>query len=157
MRKAPRPERRLLEAAIRCVIECGYANTTGSEIAEPAGLSRGAQLCHFPTKEDLFAKAVEYVCELMFNEMRRKVEQLPVEADRRSIAMDLIWETLNGLLYRGVARTGDCQPHRRLPARFNSLRQYSSRGIRGEDFERSVRAFHFEAFRTRVSFRSCSS
>lgn len=43
------------EAAILCVIERGYANTTASEVAERAGLSRGAQLYHFPTKEDLFA------------------------------------------------------------------------------------------------------
>jgi hypothetical protein len=47
------------------------ANTTGSEIAERAGLSRRAQLYHFPTKEELFAKAVEHL-ELMFNEMRQK-------------------------------------------------------------------------------------
>jgi hypothetical protein len=32
--------------------------------------------------------------------MRQKVEQLPIEADRRSIAVDLIWETVNGPLYQ---------------------------------------------------------
>jgi len=47
--KSAETRRRLLDAAILCVIERGYANTTGSEIAERAGLSRGAQLYHFPT------------------------------------------------------------------------------------------------------------
>jgi len=92
--------RRLLEAAILCVIERGYANTTGSEIAERAGLSRGAQLYHFPTREGLLVKAVEHLSELIVSEMRQKVEQLPVEADRRSLAIDLIWETVNGPLYQ---------------------------------------------------------
>ena len=59
--KSAETRRRLLEAAICCVIEFGYANTAGSEIAERAGLSRGAQLYHFPTKEELFAKAVEHL------------------------------------------------------------------------------------------------
>jgi len=59
-------------------------------------LSRGAQLYHFPTKEELFAKAVEHLWELMFNELRQKVEQLQGEADRRSLTIDLIWETVNG-------------------------------------------------------------
>ena len=98
--KSPATRRRLLEAAIRCVIECGYANTTGSEIAERAGLSRGAQLYHFPSKEELFAKAVEHLWELIFNEVRHKVAQLPVQGDRRSLAIDLIWETVNGPLYQ---------------------------------------------------------
>jgi hypothetical protein len=48
----------------------------------------------------LFAKAVEHLFELMFNQMRQKVEQLPVEADRRSLAIDLIWETVNGPFYQ---------------------------------------------------------
>jgi AcrR family transcriptional regulator len=88
--KSAETRRRLLEAAILCVIERGYANTTASEIAGRAGLSRGAQLYPFPTKEDLFAKAVEHLSELLSNETRQKVEQLPVEADRRSMAIDLV-------------------------------------------------------------------
>src|SRR5262249_52464147 len=98
--KSAETRRRLLEAVPCCVIECGHANTTGSEIAERAGLSRGAQLYRFPSKEELFAKAVEHLWELMFNEMRQKAEQLQVEADRRSLAIDLLWETVNGPLYQ---------------------------------------------------------
>jgi hypothetical protein len=41
--KSAETRRRLLDAAILCLVERGYANTTGSEIAERAGLSRGAQ------------------------------------------------------------------------------------------------------------------
>jgi AcrR family transcriptional regulator len=41
---------RLLDATIDCLSELGYTNTTTTEIAKRAGLSRGAQLHHFPTK-----------------------------------------------------------------------------------------------------------
>jgi AcrR family transcriptional regulator len=98
--KSAETRRRLLDAAILCVIERGYANTTGSEIAERAGLSRGAQLYHFPTKEELLAKAVEHLFELMFNEMRQRVEHLSGEADRGSVAIDFIWEMANSPLYQ---------------------------------------------------------
>src|SRR5262249_17292303 len=96
--KNAQTRRPLPQAVPCCVIECGHTNTTGSEIAERAGLSRGAQLYRFPSKEELFAKAVEHLWELMFNEMRQKAEQLQVEADRRSLAIDLLWETVNGPL-----------------------------------------------------------
>jgi AcrR family transcriptional regulator len=98
--KSAETRRRLLDAAIRCVIERGYANTTGSEIAERAGLSRGAQLYHFQTKAELLAQAVEHLFELMFSEMRQRVEQLSGEAVRSSAAIELAWQIANSPLYR---------------------------------------------------------
>jgi AcrR family transcriptional regulator len=98
--KSAETRRRLLDAAILCVIERGYANTTGSEIAERAGLSRGAKLYHFPTKEELLAKAVEHLFELMFNEMRQKVEHLSCEVDRGSVVVDFAWDMANSPLYQ---------------------------------------------------------
>ncbi len=66
--KTAETRRRLLDSAILCLIDRGYANTTTSEIAERAGLSRGAQLYHFPRKEELLTNAVEHLFQLMFNE-----------------------------------------------------------------------------------------
>ncbi|HWE54017.1 MAG TPA: helix-turn-helix domain-containing protein [Acidimicrobiales bacterium] len=40
----------LLDAALDCLIERGYAETTTIETARQAGVSRGAQQHHFPTK-----------------------------------------------------------------------------------------------------------
>ncbi len=98
--KSAETRRRLLDAAIECLVERGYANTTGSEIAEKAGLSRGAQLYHFPTREDLLAKAVEHLFERMLNEMREKVAQFPNEAGRRSFAVDFLCGMANSPLYQ---------------------------------------------------------
>src|SRR5271166_6202610 len=96
--KTAETRRRLLDAAIACLIERGYANTTTSEIAERAGLSRGAQLYHFPKKEELLTSAVEHLFELVAGEMKEKVGRLTDEDDRRSMAIDLWWEILNGPL-----------------------------------------------------------
>jgi len=94
--KTAETRRRLLDAAIVCLIDRGYANTTTSEIAERAGLSRGAQLYHFPRKEELLTSAVEHLFQLMFREMKEKVSRLTNENDRRAMAIDLLWEIANG-------------------------------------------------------------
>ena len=96
--KTAETRRRLLDAAIVCLIDRGYANTTTSEIAERAGLSRGAQLYHFPKKEELLTSAVEHLFELKYGEMKEKVGRLTNENDRRAMAIDLLWETYNGRL-----------------------------------------------------------
>jgi AcrR family transcriptional regulator len=51
----------LLDAAIECLCADGYAAATTAEIARRAGVSRGAQLHHFPTKAELMAAAVEHL------------------------------------------------------------------------------------------------
>jgi AcrR family transcriptional regulator len=96
--KTAETRRRLLDAAVSCLIERGYANTTTSEIAERAGLSRGAQLYHFPKKEELLTSSVEHLFELVAGEMKEKVGRLTDENDRRSMAIDLWWEIANGPL-----------------------------------------------------------
>jgi AcrR family transcriptional regulator len=96
--KTAETRRRLLDAAIGCLVERGYANTTTSEIAERAGLSRGAQLYHFPKKEELLTSAVEHMCELMYVEITERVGRLTNVDDRRAMAIDLLWEISRGRL-----------------------------------------------------------
>ena len=52
---------RLLDAAVEVLVERGFAGTTTTLVSERAGVSRGAQLHHFPTKNDLVVAAVEHV------------------------------------------------------------------------------------------------
>src|SRR6266853_528061 len=96
--KTAETRRRLLDSAILCLIDRGYANTTTSEIAERAGLSRGAQLYHFPRKEELLTSAVEHLFELMFSDVKEKVGRIGSVSDRRAVAIDLLWEISNGPL-----------------------------------------------------------
>ena len=54
---------RLLEATIELLVERGFAGTSTTLVSERAGVSRGAQLHHFPTKNDLVVAAVEHLTE----------------------------------------------------------------------------------------------
>lgn len=52
---------RLLESAIECLATKGWAATTVAEVAEHAGLSRGAAQHHYPTREDLITGALDFM------------------------------------------------------------------------------------------------
>ncbi|HEY2710244.1 MAG TPA: helix-turn-helix domain-containing protein [Caulobacteraceae bacterium] len=59
--KSRRTRVRILEAAMRLFAEVGYHAATNAMIADAAGLTRGAMLYHFPSREDLVAAAIEHM------------------------------------------------------------------------------------------------
>lgn len=75
---------RLLEAAVDCLVEYGYAGTSTTLVSERAGVSRGAQLHHFPSKADLLAGAVEHLAEIRADELAAKAATL-APGDRRAV------------------------------------------------------------------------
>ncbi len=54
---------RLLDATIECLVTYGYAGTTTPRVAERAGVTRGAQIHHFRSKEDLVVAAIEHLAQ----------------------------------------------------------------------------------------------
>jgi AcrR family transcriptional regulator len=54
---------RILKAAAQLIRERGYARFRTADVATAAGLSRGAQLHHFPTKDALVVATLAYVFE----------------------------------------------------------------------------------------------
>jgi len=54
---------RILKAAAQLIRTRGYARFRTADVAEAAGLSRGAQLHHFPTKDALVVATLAYVFE----------------------------------------------------------------------------------------------
>ncbi len=54
-------KRRILDAAFEVLKERGFAGFTTPEVARRAGVSRGAQVHHFPSKHDLVTAAMEHV------------------------------------------------------------------------------------------------
>jgi AcrR family transcriptional regulator len=87
---------RLLDAAIDCLYELGYSGTTTIEVAARAGVSRGAQLHHFPTKERLVTDAVRHVLAKRLEEFTEAFRSLPDGADKPAAAIDMLWEKLSG-------------------------------------------------------------
>jgi AcrR family transcriptional regulator len=91
---------RLLDATIDSLYEVGYARTTTIEVAARAGVSRGAQLHHFPTKKRLVTMAVRYLLNKRLEEFRQAVATLPEGADRYSAVIDILWDkTSNRAFY----------------------------------------------------------
>ncbi|MBI3785593.1 MAG: TetR family transcriptional regulator [Deltaproteobacteria bacterium] len=87
---------RLLDATVECLYELGYANTTTTEIAKRAGVSRGAQLHHFHTKAELVITAVDYLLTKRHEEFLAAFASLPAEANRAAVAIDLLWSIVSG-------------------------------------------------------------
>ena len=67
----------LLDATIACLVELGYAGATTTAICDRAGVSRGAQLHHYPTKAQLVAGAIERLFERRHREFRESLEEAP--------------------------------------------------------------------------------
>src|SRR6478752_7501033 len=77
---------RLLEATVELLVEKGYAGTSTTLVSERAGVSRGAQLHHFPTKQDLVVAAVRHVTEVRGAELAAAASNLPT-GNRRTRAV----------------------------------------------------------------------
>lgn len=111
--------KRLLEAAIECLAELGWARSTVAVVAERAGVSRGAAQHHFPTREDLMTAAVEYVAEERTAWLREHVAGLPSGPARTRAVIDVIDHMYTGPLFRAalqlwVAASADDQLRARV-------------------------------------------
>lgn len=132
--------RRLLDATVACLSERGYAGTTTTEVAERAGVSRGAQLHHFPRKEELVLSAVEYLLDRRraeFGAMMEQLRGLPTP-DRMARVIDLMWPAFKGPTFYAwleLVVAGRTDPNLRQVVRAISQR-----------FFESVEHFFFELF-----------
>jgi AcrR family transcriptional regulator len=83
---------RLLDATIECLVERGWAGTSTTEVVRRAGVSRGAQVHHFPTKDDLVLAAVEHLLARRNDEFREAFVDLPADQRSPAAAMRLLYE-----------------------------------------------------------------
>ena len=103
--------RRLLDAAIECLVEQGYASTTTASICQRAGVSQGALFKHFATKAALMVATVEHLFASLIVEFRRTFDAAAQEDDPIAGALRLLDRTfrkprlLAAFELYGVART----------------------------------------------------
>ncbi|MEM6989876.1 MAG: TetR/AcrR family transcriptional regulator [Myxococcota bacterium] len=86
---------RLLDAAVRCLTEHGYAATTTTRIAETAGVSRGAMLHHFPNRNVLMGAVLRHVLQLRFAEFRDAVKRVPDGPERLAPIIEATWRGIS--------------------------------------------------------------
>lgn len=77
---------RLMEATVELLVERGFSGTSTTLVSERAGVSRGAQLHHFPTKNDLVVAAVAHLTEVRGSDLEQAAAALPA-GDRRTLGV----------------------------------------------------------------------
>src|SRR5579884_4027610 len=72
----------LLNATIACLVEDGYASTTTAKVSQRAGVSRGAHLHHFQTRQALLAAAMEHLAARRAEHLQAAAAKLPAGPER---------------------------------------------------------------------------
>ncbi|MCO7240892.1 TetR/AcrR family transcriptional regulator [Aeromicrobium sp. CnD17-E] len=80
---------RLMEATVECLVELGWSGTSTTVVSQRAGVSRGAQLHHFPSKQALVVGAVEHLTERRRHAMADAVRTLP-DVGRTRAVLDVL-------------------------------------------------------------------
>jgi AcrR family transcriptional regulator len=94
--------RRLLEACVECLVEHGWSGTSTTLVSQRAGVSRGAQLHHFPTKNDLVVAAVEHLSERRGEELRAAVDRLPRGRRRTRAVLEMLADHFTGPVFQAA-------------------------------------------------------
>jgi AcrR family transcriptional regulator len=90
---------RLIEATLDCLMEHGWTRTTTADIADRAGVSRGALTHHFESKEELVGQSVEHLladATRAIGELAGSVRDGPLDFD---VFLDRLWEMFSGRLF----------------------------------------------------------
>ena len=93
---------RILDAAIDCFIRLGYANVTTAKVADFAGVSRGAMLHHFPSKNELIQAAVEYLHNKLLADYTDRISKVPTNLSikaRNQAGIEAYWQHLSSDLF----------------------------------------------------------
>ncbi len=93
----------LLDAALQCLIEEGYAGLTTRNVAERAGVSQGTQMHYFPTRAQFVAEAVRHVAFKLAAELREQ-DSLHARSDRRRLEelLEHVWEIHKGPVFQAT-------------------------------------------------------
>ncbi|MCB0973346.1 MAG: TetR/AcrR family transcriptional regulator [Actinobacteria bacterium] len=89
----------LCQATIECLVEYGYAGTTTRMVADRAGVSRGAQTHHYPTKHELVVAAIEQLFADQAQVFINAFEMVPQEERTFRRAIDELWNIVSGPAY----------------------------------------------------------
>ncbi len=89
----------LLDATIACLHEVGYAGTSTTLVSARAGVSRGAQTHHFPTKTELVVEAVVRLSNGLVEALDRDLAAAASAPDVLEAFLAGIWRTLDASVF----------------------------------------------------------
>ncbi|MHA6796115.1 TetR/AcrR family transcriptional regulator [Pseudonocardia bannensis] len=91
-----------MEATVASLVEHGWAGTTTTAVAQRAGVSRGAQLHHYPTRAELVIAAVQYIGAARIAEIREQATDLPTGPARTAAVLDMLARVCTGPLFHAA-------------------------------------------------------
>jgi AcrR family transcriptional regulator len=94
--KSGRTRQRILDAAIECLAEAGYAGTNTVAVAVRAGLTRPAMLYHFPSRASLIEAVVYHIMRIRLELYLRDVQTISKPDDLVEVA----WRHLQTSVFR---------------------------------------------------------
>jgi AcrR family transcriptional regulator len=94
--KSDQTRRLILDAAIVCLAELGFSNTTMTVISRTAGLSRGAMQYHFETMPDVLRATLAHIQQIRLTSLRQAASDAPRGAadDGFAARVDALWSAL---------------------------------------------------------------
>jgi AcrR family transcriptional regulator len=96
----------ILDAAVACLVEDGYAGASTLAVQARAGVSRGRLLHHFPSRAELLVAAAEHLSRTLLEDARRRAAALmadrPQGRERVDRAIDLMWATFQEPPFRAA-------------------------------------------------------
>src|SRR5438105_2365671 len=86
-KKSEASRQQVIDAAIKTIAKRGISNTSVSDIASSAGMSKGVVHYHFKSKDDLLGRVLEQCSARMSERVRRAWEtpSAPVEKIRNAL------------------------------------------------------------------------
>ena len=97
-------QERLLRAAVESLRENGYARTTTQAVQAAAGVSRGALLHHYRSKQELLVAAVAHLAAERAATLSESVRDRPADAGDGGLSawLDDLWESFDSPLFSAV-------------------------------------------------------
>jgi AcrR family transcriptional regulator len=85
--------RQILDATVQLLESHGYGAVTNIRVAEAAGVSRGAMMHHFPTRQDLLVATVEHAYSKLSDYRQQQFDRMEPGLPRYRSLIDLAWAT----------------------------------------------------------------
>jgi AcrR family transcriptional regulator len=119
----PNPEReqRILNAASELIVQYGFDKTTVSDIAERAGISKGAVYLHFESKETLFDALIKREFGLFSDAYLRRLEADPEGGTIAGLYKNILYTMQDSPLMQALFRQD-----RRVLGAYTRRRQIAS-------------------------------
>lgn len=86
--------KRLIKATIECLAEQGYSGTTLSGVVRQAGVSRGAQVHHFSSKNELIVAAARVLLANVYRQLGRVLLDIADEGNRLHSLVFAAWKLI---------------------------------------------------------------